>query len=115
MESNLVAWLLLGISVVSEVAGTVALKHSDGFSRPLPALLAGLCYVLAVGLMSISMKRLDMGLVYAVWAGSGTAITALIGIALYAESASLVKVAGLSLVVLGVVLLNVGASPASPS
>jgi len=109
MNSSLVAWLLLGASVVSEVVGTVALKHSNGFSKPLPAVLAGSCYVLAVWLMAITMRQLEMGATYAVWAASGTAITALVGVAAYGEQASAVKLVGLSLVVLGVVTLSLNA------
>jgi small multidrug resistance pump len=109
MNSSAFAWFLLGISVISEVAGTVALKHSDGFSRFAPAVAAGFFYVVAVWLMSISMKQLEMGITYAVWAGCGTAITALAGIAIYGESASSFKLAGLSLVIIGIVLLNLGA------
>ena len=106
MKSELVAWLVLAASVVFEVAGTVALKHSSGFAKPWPAAAAGVLYLLAVWLMSISMRRLDMGVTYAVWAASGTAAIALIGIAFHGEHASALRFAGLLLVVLGVVLLN---------
>lgn len=106
MHSHSIAWLLLGCSVVSEVAGTVALRHSDGFGRPIPAVAAGSCYLLAVWLMSLAMRQLEMGLTYAIWAGSGTALTALAGIILYAEPASSFKLGGLALIVAGVVMLN---------
>ena len=108
MGSNLVSWLLIGVSVVSEVAGTIALKHSEGFSRLLPAALAGSCYVFAVWLMSIAMKQLEMGLTYAVWAASGTAVTAVVGMAIYGEPATVFRLLGLGLVVGGVVVLNLG-------
>lgn len=109
MKSELVAWLVLAASVVSEVAGTVALKHSSGFTKPWPAAAAGVLYLLAVWLMSISMRWLDMGVTYAAWAASGTAAIALIGIAFYGEHASVPRFAGLLLVVLGVILLNLEA------
>lgn len=109
MNPGPLAWLLLGASVVSEVVGTVALKHSDGFARLVPAAAAGFFYVIAVWLMSVSMKQIGMGVTYAVWAGCGTAITALVGITLYGEPASAFKLAGVSLVIIGVVLLNLGA------
>lgn len=106
MSSNLLVWSLLGLSVVSEVIGTVSLRHSDGFEKPLPAVLAGACYVLAVWLMALVMRTLEMGLTYAVWAAAGTALTAVLGMAVYGESVSLLKLAGLVLVIAGVVLLN---------
>lgn len=108
MNSNLMAWLLLGVSVVSELAGTMALKHSNGFTRLFPAMLAGACYVLAVWLMSIAMKQLEMGLTYAVWAASGIAVTAMIGMVVYGEPATAFRLVGLGLVVGGVVLLAIG-------
>ncbi len=109
MNSNFIAWLLLGASVVSEVAGTIALKHSNGFTRLFPAVLAASCYVLAVWLMSIAMKQLEMGLTYAVWAASGIAVTAIVGIVVYGEPATTFTLAGLGLVVGGVVLLALSA------
>lgn len=109
MNAHLVAWLVLAASVVSEVIGTVALKQSHGFTRLLPALLAGSCYVLAVWLMAVAMRQLEMGITYAVWAACGTAATALIGIAYYGEQASVSKLAGLAFIVVGVALLNLQA------
>ena len=110
MTSAPAAWLLLAASVVAEVVGTVALKHSAGFARPLPAAMACVCYLMAVWLMSLSMRRLDMGVTYAVWAASGTAAIAVVGMAFHGEAASVLKLAGLLLVVVGVVLLNLGAA-----
>jgi small multidrug resistance pump len=104
------AWLLLAASVVAEVVGTVALQRSAGFSRPLPAAMACVFYLLAVWLMSLSMRRLEMGLSYAVWAASGTAAIAVEGMAFHGEAVSMLKLAGLLLVVAGVVLLKLGAS-----
>lgn len=109
MNAHLVAWLVLAASVVSEVIGTVALKQSHGFTRLLPTLLAGSCYVLAVWLMAVALRQLEMGITYAVWAACGTAATALIGIAYYGEQASASKLAGLAFIVVGVVLLNLQA------
>ncbi len=112
MDSRIAAWLLLGISVVSEVAGTVALRQSDGFARLTPAVIAGSCYVLAVWLMSVSMKQLEMGLTYAIWAGSGTALTALVGIIVFGESANFPKLVGLAFVVAGLALMGLGSGRA---
>jgi len=106
MSSNFVAWSLVGISVISEVLGTVALRHSLGFSKILPAGAAGACYVLAVWLMALAMRQLEMSITYAVWAASGTALTAIVGILLYEEAISTYKLLGLALVVLGVIVLS---------
>ena len=58
MKSILVAWSVLAASVVAEVAGTVALKHSGGFTKLFPAAIAGLFYVVAIWLMAIAMRQL---------------------------------------------------------
>lgn len=104
--SPLAAWSLIAISVVAEVLGTDALRHADGLSRPLPSAIAMACYGVAIWLMSLAMRQLEMGLTYAVWAASGTALTAAIGIVVYAESASTAKLFGLLLIIAGVSTLN---------
>ncbi|RJP71506.1 MAG: QacE family quaternary ammonium compound efflux SMR transporter [Comamonadaceae bacterium] len=108
MNPSLSAWLLVAISVVAEVVGTVALRYSDGFSRLLPSGAAAACYALAIWLMAVAMRQLDMGITYAVWAASGTAATALVGIAFFGEHMGSVKALGLVCVVAGVVMLNLG-------
>lgn len=108
MNPNLSAWLLVAASVIAEVVGTVALKYSDGFSRPLPSGMAAACYALAIWLMAVAMRQLDMGITYAVWAASGTAATAIVGIALFGEPVDTTKALGLVCVVGGVVMLHLG-------
>ena len=109
MNSSLSAWLLIAISVIAEVVGTVALKHSDGFSRLFPSGAAAACYALAIWLMAVAMRQLDMGITYAVWAASGTAATALVGVMFYGEQMDGIKTLGLACVIGGVVMLNLGA------
>ncbi|MGC1175117.1 DMT family transporter [Polaromonas sp.] len=108
MKSSLSAWLLIAVSVIAEVVGTVALKHSDGFSKLVPSGAAAACYALAIWLMAVAMRQLEMGITYAVWAASGTAATALVGIAFYGEQMGCIKALGLVCVVAGVVMLNLG-------
>lgn len=108
MNPSLSAWLLVATSVIAEVVGTVALKYSDGFSKLLPSAAAATCYALAIWLMAVAMRQLDMGITYAVWAASGTAATALVGIAFFGEALGTVKAMGLVCVVGGVVMLNLG-------
>lgn len=108
MKSSLSAWLLIAVSVIAEVVGTVALKHSDGFSKLFPSGAAVACYAFAIWLMAVAMRQLEMGITYAVWAASGTAATALVGIAFYGEQMGYIKALGLVCVVAGVVMLNLG-------
>ncbi|OAK64926.1 multidrug efflux SMR transporter [Variovorax paradoxus] len=100
------SWLLLAASVAAEVAGTIALRYADGFTRLVPSLVVGASYAAAIWLMSISVRHLEVGLAYAVWAGSGTALTAALGVAWFGESMTLLRVLGVVMIVIGVVVLN---------
>ena len=103
-------WLILCLSIALEVCGTVCLKLSDGMSRPLPILGLVLFYLSAFALMSTSLKSLEIGIVYAIWAAAGTALIAIIGIVFFGESIASGKIVGLAFVIAGVVLLKVSNS-----
>ncbi|NBR97018.1 MAG: QacE family quaternary ammonium compound efflux SMR transporter [Verrucomicrobia bacterium] len=103
-------WLILCLSIALEVCGTVCLKLSDGMSRPLPILGVILFYLSAFALMSTSLKSLEIGIVYAIWAAAGTALIAIIGIVFFGESIASGKIVGLAFVIAGVVLLKVSNS-----
>ncbi|MFI8004257.1 multidrug efflux SMR transporter [Streptomyces sp. NBC_00178] len=99
---------LLAAAIAAEVAGTTAMKYSEGFTRLWPSLVTVVGYVLAFALLAQTLKTLSIGTAYAIWAGTGTAVIALIGILWMGESASLLKLAGIALVIAGVVVLNLG-------
>ena len=103
-------WLILCLSIALEVCGTVCLKLSHGMSRPLPILGVVLFYLSAFALMSASLKSLEIGIVYAIWAAAGTALIAIIGIVFFGESIASGKIVGLAFVIAGVVLLKVSNS-----
>ena len=106
MRSHAIAWLLLAASIAAEVAGTIALRHADGLTRLLPSLAVGALYALSIWLMSLSVHHLEVGLAYAVWAGVGTALTAVVGIVWFAEAVHAARLAGIACIVVGVVCLN---------
>nr|WP_308402378.1 multidrug efflux SMR transporter [Streptomyces sp. AN091965] len=99
---------LLAAAIAAEVAGTTAMKYSEGFSRLWPSLVTVVGYVLAFALLAQTLKTLSVGTAYAIWAGIGTAAVAAIGMLFMGESTSLVKFAGIALVIAGVVVLNLG-------
>ena len=109
MRDSTFAWLVLAASVLAEVVGTIALRYADGFTRIFPSVLSGLCYSAAIWLMAIAVRHMEVGLTYAVWAGSGTALTAVLGMLWFAESARFLRQAGLSFFVLGDIALNLTA------
>jgi small multidrug resistance pump len=103
------AWLWLGAAILLEVAGTTSMKLSAGFTRALPSILIFVCYALSFVAMTLALKKLDLSIVYAIWAGVGTALIAIIGFLYFGEQATLLKAACIGLIVIGVVGLNYGA------
>ena len=103
-------WIYLAGAIVLEVMGTTAMKVSFGFSRLIPSVLVVVCYVGAFFLLALSLKRLDVSVAYAIWAGLGTAAIAVIGFFFFHESVTLLKVVSLGLIVVGVVGLNLAGS-----
>ncbi|MFI5870899.1 DMT family transporter [Streptomyces sp. NPDC051445] len=101
-------YLTLAGAIAAEVAATTAMKYSDGFSRLWPSLLTAVGYVVSFLLLARTLKTVGIGTAYAIWAGVGTAAIAVIGLALFGESLTLTKVAGVLLIVGGVVVLNLG-------
>ena len=98
--------LFLAFAIASEVAATLALKASDGLSRPVPAAIVVAGYALSFWLLALVLKHLSVGTTYAVWSAVGTAAIALVGIVAYGETANALKLASLALIVVGVIGLN---------
>lgn len=101
-------YLLLGIAIVGEVFGTTCMKLSDGFKNRLPTIGLVIAYIIAVGALGIAMLDIPLGVVYGLWAGAGTALTAIVGAVIWKEGFSLKKIAGIVLIVIGVVVLEMG-------
>ena len=100
------AWLLLGLAVCLEIAGVLGLRFSAGFTLLLPTVLALLAFTLAFYLVSHVMKTLPVSVAYPVWAGGGTAGVAFLGGLVLGEAISAMKIAGVLLVIGGVILVN---------
>jgi small multidrug resistance pump len=103
-------WWLLAAAILFEIAGTTCMKLSDGFTRPLPSLLLVVFYLIAFSALTLCLKTIDMGIAYAIWAGVGTALAAIIGFGYFREPASLLKILCIGLILVGVVGLHYGDS-----
>ncbi|MGB6409992.1 MAG: multidrug efflux SMR transporter [Candidatus Deferrimicrobiaceae bacterium] len=99
-------WLLLVAAIVFEVAGTTSMKLSAGFTKVLPSVLLFVFYALAFGALTLTLKKMEVSFVYAIWSGLGTALVTLIGIYYFKESANIFKIASIGLIILGVVGLH---------
>ncbi len=102
------AWVLLAVAIASEIVATLSLKQSEGFSKLAPSVVAILGYVISLTLVGQALKTIPVSVAYAIWSGAGTAIVAGVGMAFLGESVSVVRVAGITLIVVGVVVLNIG-------
>lgn len=104
------AWILLAIAIVAEVIATSALKLSDGFTKFWPALLVILGYALAFYLLSLVVRQLPVGIVYAIWAGLGVVLVSLVGWIYFGQKLDFASIAGMALILSGVFVLNVFSS-----
>lgn len=104
------AGVLLAFAIATEVIGTVLLRVSDGFSKPLPAAGVVVMYLVSVWLLALVLKDLEIGFTYAVWSAVGTAAVAIVGVAAWDEPMNVLKALSLGVVILGVVGLNVSAA-----
>ncbi|MCF3962010.1 DMT family transporter [Streptomyces fuscigenes] len=103
-------YVLLAGAIAAEIAATTAMKYSEGFTRLWPSLVTLCGYVVSYTLLSGTLRTMSVGTAYAIWAGAGTAVMAVIGVLFLHESVSPVRLAGVGLVIVGVVFLNLGGS-----
>lgn len=102
------AYVLLLVAIVSEVFGSSMLKATNGFKKLVPTIGVIIGYGAAFYALSLALKTLPLGMAYAIWAGLGTALTALVGILIFKENFNQKTLFGLVLIIGGVALLNLG-------
>ncbi|MBN9559724.1 MAG: quaternary ammonium compound efflux SMR transporter SugE [Alphaproteobacteria bacterium] len=96
------AWLVLIVAGLFEIGWAIGLKYTEGFTRLWPSLGTAAAMVLSVVLLGLALRSLPLGTAYAVWTGIGTVGTALLGIALFHESADPLRLACIGLIVIGI-------------
>lgn len=107
------AWFLLGFAIVAEITAALALRFSDGFTKPLPALVALVAFGSAFYLISLVLQSLPVSIVYPIWAGAGAAGVALLGVLALRERANITMGVGIALVIAGIIVLNLASGGAS--
>lgn len=100
-------YALLALAIVSEVAGTMALKASDGMSRLGPAALVIVGYGVAFFLLAQVVKSVPVGVAYAIWAGAGITLVLIASAVLYRQMPDIAAVLGVALIIAGIVILQV--------
>jgi small multidrug resistance pump len=104
--SGATAWVYLVIAIVAEVIGTSFLKSSAGFTKPLPSLMVAVGYGAAFYFLSLTLTTIPIGIAYAVWSGVGVTLIAAIGWLFLGQKLDAAALAGMGLIVAGVVVLN---------
>ncbi len=99
-------YLYLGLAILSEVVATVLLKRSDGFTRLGPALLSLAGYAISMVLLAFTLRSISTGIAYAIWSGSGVVLIAILSFIVNGESIDKAGMAGLGLIVAGVVVIQ---------
>jgi small multidrug resistance pump len=99
-------WLYLSVAIVLEVVATSALKASDGFTKPLPSVVVVLGYAAAFYMLSITLRSMPVGVVYAVWSGVGVVLITLVGWLLFEQALDGPAFLGIALISCGVIVLN---------
>lgn len=96
-------WFFLAVAILLEVAGTMCMKLSDGFTRLIPSIMLFVFYAVSFAALTFSLKKIDLSIAYSVWAGVGTALVALVGMVYFREPLTMVKSASICLIIIGVV------------
>lgn len=100
------AFFYLALAIVAEVVATSALKATEGFTRLGPSLLVVAGYAIAFFMLSLVLRTIPVGIAYAIWAGLGIVLVALVGAVVYGQRPDLPAMLGIALIVAGVVIIQ---------
>ncbi|MEQ1801118.1 MAG: quaternary ammonium compound efflux SMR transporter SugE [Gammaproteobacteria bacterium] len=103
------AWTMLVIAGLLEIGWAIGLKYTDGFTRWLPSSLTIVAMAGSMWLLALALRSIPIGTAYAVWTGIGAAGTAVLGILLFAEPATALRLASIGLIVAGIAGLKLAA------
>ncbi|MDQ1081549.1 multidrug efflux SMR transporter [Pseudoroseomonas cervicalis] len=99
-------WVILACAIVAEVIATSALKASDGFTRLLPSILVVAGYGVAFFCLSLTLRSMPVGLVYALWSGIGIVLVSIAGLVIYGQRLDAPALIGIALIMAGVLTIN---------
>ena len=99
-------YLFLALAIIFEVFGSSFIKLSNGFTKPLPTVAVAFGYIVCFYFLSLSLKVIPLSIAYAIWGGVGIVLTALISVFIFKQSIDWAAIAGITLIVAGVVVIN---------
>ena len=107
MNALYLAYSLLGLAIISEVIGSTFLVKSEGFSKLFPSIMVLVLFSLAFYLLSQVIKTIPLGIAYAIWAGVGIVLTAIVSHVLFKQTLDTPAMIGIALIVSGIVVINI--------
>ena len=107
-------YIYLAVAIIAEVIGTTALKTSEEFSKPIPSVIVVLGYGAAFYFLSVVLKTIPIGIAYAIWAGVGIVLVAIVGVVLFDQKLDFPAIIGMLLIVSGVVVMNAFSHSVNP-
>jgi small multidrug resistance pump len=110
MPMPLNPWILLSVAILMEVVATSSLKLSDGFTRLWPSSVVVIGYGISFYALSLTMRELPVGVIYAIWSGVGLSLVTLVGWFVFKQHLSVGGLIGIALIVAGVVVLSLSTS-----
>ena len=103
------AWFILVVAGILEIGWAIGLKYAEGFTRLWPSILTVASMIASMGLLGLAVRTLPIGTAYAVWTGIGTIGTAVLGVILFREPATALRMVSILLIVAGIVGVKISA------
>ncbi|WP_243291586.1 multidrug efflux SMR transporter [Bacillus sp. FJAT-47783] len=108
------AWILLAVTILLEVAGTISMKLSNGLTKLVPSIGIFVFYGFCFAIFALVVKKIDLSIAYAIWSGVGTMLVFVVGVLVFKESFSWIKLLSILLIIAGVIGLKVSDTEDEP-
>lgn len=99
-------YLFLGLAIIFEVVGSSFIKASEGFTKWLPSIVVVVAYLICFYFLSLALKSIPLGVAYAIWAGLGIVLTALVSVLFFKQKLDLPAILGIAIIIVGVLVIN---------
>ncbi|MNY34484.1 Quaternary ammonium compound-resistance protein QacC [compost metagenome] len=99
-------YLFLGLAIIFEVVGSSFMKASEGFTKWLPSIVVVVAYLICFYFLSLALKTIPLGVAYAIWAGLGIVLTAMVSVFIFKQKLDSPAIIGILFIVIGVVIMN---------
>ncbi len=100
-------WLMLSLGILFEVLGTISMKYAEGFTKLFPSILVFVFYGISLAALVFVLEKMEVSIAYGIWASTGTALIAIIGMVFFKEAVSPAKIISISLIIIGILGLEI--------